>query len=237
MPFQSTVNQYPAPGLEGGWASVNEHFSMLIPTTGDPALANFIAWRVGPAGQVVARFGFAAPDGSVQNVHPGVANVQIGWVHRYQPVINPGWLQQSGALMYPGQEVDIVDSMDTWMRFAAGATLGQKVFASYTDGSAIAGTAGTPPTATGVTASTTNGSPNLTAVAGGTLSPGQPISGTGIPAGTYIVSTSGATAVMSANATATGTGVALTQTTAIETRWYVKSVAAAGELARCATRS
>lgn len=56
---------------------------------------------------------------------------------------------------------------------------------------------------------TTNGSPNLTGITV-PLAPGQPIAGTGIPAGTTILSVGNGTAVMSANATASGTISALT---------------------------
>lgn len=64
------------------------------------------------------------------------------------------------------------------------------------------------------TADTTSASPNLTNIAAGEivkLYPGAPVSGTGIPASTFIKYISGAsTAVMTQNATATNTGVAVT---------------------------
>jgi hypothetical protein len=63
----------------------------------------------------------------------------------------------------------------------------------------------------GITVSTTEDSPNLTLVAGGTLVPGAPIVGAGIPAGAHVVSQAGASAVISADATATAAGVAVTQ--------------------------
>ena len=69
---------------------------------------------------------------------------------------------------------------------------------------------------TGVTGTTTSGSPNITAIAGdgGDCGPGwvgAGISGAGIPVGATIITWTSATAVViSANATASGSGVALT---------------------------
>lgn len=242
MPFPSTVNANPAPGLEGGWASANDHFSMLTPGNGDPAVATYAAWKVGAGtatlpGVIVGRFAFAnTANGQVTSAHPGVATVRCGFVHRYHPVVITTFLGENAMTLYAGQEVDIVDAGDFWCKFAAGATAGQKVFALYADGSAVAGTAGSPPTATGVTWNQNN-SVNVTNVAGGTLYAGQPVSGTGIPAGAYVVSVSGSTAVLSAATTGgSTTGNAVTQTTAYETRWTVDSPAAAGDLAKISTR-
>lgn len=66
---------------------------------------------------------------------------------------------------------------------------------------------------TAATGATTSGSPNITFTAGG-LTPvqGQFVTGTGIPSGTYIVSFTTTTAVLSANATATNTGLTFTLT-------------------------
>lgn len=237
MPFQTAVLTEPSPGLEGGWASVNPHTSMLNPNTGDPTTSGYSSWKVGAGGVIVGRFAFCDMlTGLVTSAHPGTANVRVGFVHRYHPVLIPGYLGSTFTGLYAGQEVDPADGGDFWARVAAGASPQQKLFASIADGTVIAGTAGSAPTATGVTVSTTNGSPNVTAVAGGTLYPGQPVTGTGIPANTYVVSTNAATAVLSANATATGTGVAITQTIAIESRWFADSLAPAGGLTKISTR-
>lgn len=242
MAFQTSVSAAVAPGLPGGWASFNPHASMLQPNTGDLTLPNAQSWKVGAFGAIVGNFAFAdTTTGLVTSSNPGTGNVRtdsnpgrirVGFVQRDQTVLITTWLGATGLVVQPGNGITLLVAGDVWTRFAAGATDGQFVFASYADGSAIAGATTTAPTATGVTATTTSGSPNLTAVTGGTLVPGQPISGTGIPAGAYVVSTSGSTAVMSANATASGTGIAITQTTAVITRYRVVGTAAAGELAK-----
>lgn len=225
---QTVINTDPTPGLPGDFCSANPRGSMLA---GPGALI------AGANGLTIGRFGWARNDnGQVSNAHPGVPS-RYGFVHRNQPALITVWLAQSGNLVQPGLEVTLFDSGDFWMGpFPNGAAIGQKVYVAYADGSVSAAATGAATTATGVTATTTSGSPNLTAVTGGTLVPGQPISGAGIPAGTFIVSVGNGTAVMSANATATGTAVAITQTTNFETRWYVDSAAGAGENAMTSTR-
>lgn len=246
MPFQTSVSAAVAPGLPGGWASFNPHSSLLQPTTGDLTLPNAQSWKVGVGGAIVGNFAFADTiTGLVTSAAPGTGAVRtdtspgrlrVGFVQRDQIVLITTWLGATGLVVQPGNGITLLSAGDVWTRFAAGAVDGQFVFASYADGSAIAGSTTTLPTASAVTATTTSGSPNLTAVTGGTLSPGQPISGTGIPAGAYIVSASGSNAVMSANATASGTAVAITQTTAALTRYRVVGAAAAGELAKISTQ-
>lgn len=63
-----------------------------------------------------------------------------------------------------------------------------------------------------VTATGTNGSPNLTAVTG-TLKPGDPLTHANIPAGTTVLSVQGTTAVMTANATGAVSGSVTNATT------------------------
>lgn len=63
-----------------------------------------------------------------------------------------------------------------------------------------------------VTGTTTSGSASITAISPGItgISAGMPISGTGIPVGATVLTATGTTLTISANATATGTTVALT---------------------------
>jgi hypothetical protein len=63
-----------------------------------------------------------------------------------------------------------------------------------------------------VTATGTNGSPNLTAVVGA-LKPGDPLTHANIPAGTTVLSVNGNTAVMTANATGAVSGSITAATT------------------------
>jgi hypothetical protein len=231
--FQRTVNTDPAPAVEGDFASANPRASMLA---GPGALT------AGALGVIIGRFARAKnSDGTVTNGDPGVAS-RLGFVHRNQPAVITAWLGESSMTVTSGLDITLFDSGDFWCRFAAGAAIGQKVFANYADGNAVAGTAGTPPTGAVVTASTaTNTTLTVTGVTSGALAVGDPVSGTGIPAGAYIAAfgtgTGGVgTYTLSAATTATASGVTVTALGAKETEWYVHSTAANGELAMISTR-
>lgn len=301
MPFQQAVGVNPAPARAGDFASANPHGSML---------AGPGAFVAGVAGALIARFGFVDPAGKVTNAAP--ANwIRCGFIHRDQPVFITTFLGEASERVYSGLDMTLFDSGDFWMRFAAGAAIGQRVFASYADGTALAGTAGQPPvggvvtagagsvftgaiasptgiltvsavtsgvitvgdaiTGTGVPAGTTitgfltgtNGGVGtyqtstttavasttitetsrqlqVTAVTSGALVTGEPVSGTGVPAGSTITGqTSGApggVGVYTLSAPAQFALTAVTAQGAFETRWFVDSLCAAGELAMCSTR-
>lgn len=241
MPFQTSVNAQIAPGIKGGWASANPHASTLQPNTGDPALPNFVSWTVGEGGVIVGQFAFAdTTSGEVTSAHPGTGAVQtasavgpvkVGFVQRDQLVVITPYLAGYGDTLFEGQGVTLLSKGDVWAEFAAGAVPGQFVFAQFADGAAVAGNTTTAPTTT-FSVTTTNGSPNLTAVGAGAAA-GMPVTGTGIPAGAYLVSVDpiANTAVLSANATAAGT-VTATATTAVLTNWRVASTAANGDIAK-----
>lgn len=230
MAFQTAVGTTMAPGIEGGWSGRNPHFTLTNPDEAQ--------WIVGAAGAIIGRFGWANPiNGQVTSVHPGVASARVGFIHRDQEVFITGLLNAASLALVSGQPIDLLEDGPVWGRFAAGsATVGLKVYASYADGSLRAAVTGAPATATGVTVSMNN-SPNITAVAGGTLVPGQPVSGAGIPANTFVVSVSGTTAVLSAATTGgAATGVAVTQTLDFETAWLTRSICLSGEVAKLSVR-
>ena len=226
--FQVAVSAQMAPGIEGGWSGANPHFTLTNPDEAQ--------WVVGTGGVIVGRFAWGnTANGKLTSAHPGVSTVRVGFIHRDQPVYITGLTLDSSMTLTVGQMVDALEDGPVWARFAGGATAGQKVYASYADGSCSAAATGAASTTT-FSVTTTNGSPNLTAVGAGAVA-GQPISGTGIPAGAYLVSvnTGASTAVMSANATASGT-VTATATTNYETAWTVRSNCLSGEVAKISVR-
>lgn len=231
MSFQTAVGTYMAPGIEGGWSGDNPIFTLTNPDEAQ--------WIVGATGAIVGRFGWCnTANGQITSAHPGVTTVRVGFIHRDQPVYITGLLLTSSLALTAGQGIDALEDGPVWGRFAAGATIGYKVYASYADGSLRAAVAGAPATATGVTVSMNN-STTLTAVAGGTLVPGQLVTGAGIPALAYVVSVNAgaATAVISAATTGgAATGVAVTQTTDFETAWTVRSACLSGEIAKISVR-
>lgn len=228
--FQTSVSSDPSPGIEGGFAGGNPYFSVITPDEG-----MFVASSVSPP--LVGNFGFAnVVTGIVSATGTGTANFRIGFVHRDQPsIVNGAGLFNSSSLaIVGGQGLGLAEDGTFWARFAAGATIGQKVYASFATGavsSAVTGAAST------TTLSVTTNTTTAITYTGGALYPGTPITGGGIPAGAYIVSVNAAagTAVLSAAATASAT-VTATVTTNYETAFTVRSTAAAGELAKISVR-
>jgi hypothetical protein len=161
--FQTVVNPWQSSiplGVEGDFCSANPRSSMLA---GEGALT------AGAVPVTVGRFGFVDANGHVTNAAGG--SIKVGFIGlRGQMVLITPWLGGFGLQVQPGYEMTMFDSADVFIRFAAGATVGQKVFASTIDGTAIGGAAGA------------------------------------------------------------------TIANALETRWFVDSLAAAGELAMCSTR-
>ena len=241
MPFQSAVRRYIAPGVKGGWASANPHASLLQSGNGDlgETASPIAVWMVGEAGVIVGQFAFAdTVTGEVTSSSPGgvlmtdttAGTVRVGFVQRDQFALITPYMAGSGVTLFEGQPVTLLAEGDVWAQFAGGAAMGQFVFASYADGSAIAGATSTPPTAAATTVTNTSGQPTLTVTAGPIPAVGSPITGTGVPAGTRVISVAGSVVTMSANSTADVTSI--TATTAAPTPYRVASVAAAGDIAK-----
>lgn len=230
MPFQSTINTDPAPAVEGDFASAT---SVRHNVLGGPS--QYVA---GANGLTVGKFAWANPTTNKADNFNNGGNF-VGFVHRDQPALITTWLGEASLVVQAGLEVTLFDRGDFWGRFAAGATIGQKVYANTSTGALTSAATGSPTTST-VTANTTNASATLTVTAGTGLAVGQPISGTNIPAGAYIsalgTGTGGAgTYTMSAAATGSATGTTVTYTTTYETDFYVATTAGNGELAKITT--
>lgn len=238
--FQTSVNQYLAPGVVGGWASANPHVSLLQPNNGDLSDPTSGSWKVGAAGAIIGNFAFAdVVTGLVTSSNPGTGalfsdtapgRIRVGFVQRDQVSLITPYLGSDTLSVLPGFGITLLSRGDVWAEFAAGAAVGSFVFASYADGSPIAGATNTPPTGSAVTVTNTSGQPTLTVTSGTVPAVGSPLSGTGVPAGAYVVSVAGNVVTMSANSTANVTSV--TPTTAALTPWRVDSLAAAGDIAK-----
>ena len=188
--FQVSMQTYPAVGIEGDWCSANPRFSML---TGEGKL------RAGPSGVTVGRFAWARADGIVDVG----GNGRIGFVHRDQVALIPfdlgasGGLAQATMLVVPNGEITLYTSCDVWCRFAGGASVGQKVYATYKDGKATAAATGSPSTSNttsfsitaqtfSITGAIMNGILYALTIGSGTLYPGSIITGSGVPTGCQI---------------------------------------------------
>jgi hypothetical protein len=241
--FQTSVSSDPSPGIEGGFAGGNPYFSVVTPDEG-----MFTASSVSPP--LMGKFAFAnLTTGVVSASGAGVPNFRVGFVHRDQPAITngAGLFSSSSLAVVGGQPVGLAEDGTFWARFAGGASpftngVAQKVYASYVDGSVTAAATATPATTTGsITTTTASATISYTGTA---PAPGMPVSATGVPANTMIgtVNTAAGTATLvltttgaASPATASAT-VTATYTTNFETAFAVRSVAAAGELAKISVR-
>jgi len=190
--FQTTILTQLAPGIEGDFASANPIFSTLAAPGGLVS---------GPAGVTVGRFAWADPEGVVRNLGGGGPGpgCRLGFVGRDQPALITTWLAQATMVLQPGVDMTMFQSADVWCRFAGGAQIGQKVYANFADGSAVAAASGAPTGATSTsfsiqpetnawTGSIANGILTISGGITGTIYPGTIItSGTNVPTGEMIL--------------------------------------------------
>jgi hypothetical protein len=230
MSFQKTVNQQPAPGIEGDFASANPRASVLAQPGG------FVA---GSLGLIVGRFAWGNQiTGIATNAWGGVG--KLGFLWRDMEGLITQYLAEASLTLQAGFGVTLMDQGEFWARFAAGAQPGQKVFVDLNTGAAIAGAAGASTTVTSFTAAIANtGVMTVSAIASGTLAIGQYLSGVGVPAGTHITSqlsgSAGSTGTYQTNTTAVVASETITGATTVESPWIVDSVAANGEVAMIST--
>ncbi|MHB1952462.1 MAG: gp53 minor capsid family protein [Sulfobacillus sp.] len=189
--FQRTVNLFNPIGVEGDFASRNPRATALTPNGG--------AFVAGPNGVLIGNFAWIASDGFTVNSYATGAVPPTGYVHRDQQGLLTEYLQAAGMLIPPGFPVTIMVAGDFLDLIAGGtaAVAGSQCYARYADGALFTGSAPAGATGTGSIGSTSTAaissttSVALSAVTG-LISDGDTIAGTGIPAGTTILS--GATA-------------------------------------------
>ncbi|WP_186181707.1 structural cement protein Gp24 [Burkholderia gladioli] len=227
MGFPNAVRLQPEVGVPGTRASMNP-ISVIS--------------RVAQTAVTVGRFVWPGTDtdGQVQNTGAGKV---LGFAITDQVGVIPNYLQEYSMVVPAGMAVEVAEQGEWFASSANVATLGQKVYANYGDGSLSFGATGAASTNAGITANTaSNTTLTVTANTGAPIQVGQPVSGSGIPAGTYIAAlgtgTGGAgTYTMSQAATATATGVTVTSTTNVETQYVVTRGGAANAVIKISTWS
>lgn len=185
MPFQNRVNLAPPIAVEGDFASANPR---AVIQAGDSALV------AGILGVIVGRFAWVSADGKTVTSYGEGSSLQPGFVHREQQALITQYLAEVSYLVPGGFPVTLHSAGDFFAKVAGAtaATIGAAVYASYADGSINIGSAPAGATGTGLigatfTATATGNSLAVTAVTG-FISIGDTISGTGVPAGTTIIS-------------------------------------------------
>lgn len=127
--FQRVVNQYMSPAVEGDFADHSIRTQQLASEGQLVANAN---------GTTIARFAWFL-DGQVYNAG---TIAPAGFIHREQQALITDYLGSDSMLIPAGTPVTILTQGSFWARTATEATIGQKVFASTTDGSVATGAAG-----------------------------------------------------------------------------------------------
>jgi hypothetical protein len=197
--FQQYVNQQPAPGVEGDFAGNNPKASLPPPVEGSLKVAAGQTLRVG-------YFGWAGINGLVYSSAAGAAAVGlagVGFVAR--PPNEPSalitaFLGESVMTLQAGMPVTLLTAGDFWAAFAAGAAQNVAVYATAATGAPTTTAGGNTATtfktasvaaANAVTDAATviaadTGVMTVDAMASGTIVVGQRVTGTGVPANTYI---------------------------------------------------
>lgn len=130
MGFQTSINITPAPAVAGDFASANPNASVVA---GPGALV------AGVGGANVGLFGWADTNGLVTNAGTGAPT---GFIHRDTNALITTWLAEASMNIPEGQPVTLMSAGDFFAKTLTAATIGQKVFASNTDGTVKTGAAG-----------------------------------------------------------------------------------------------
>lgn len=133
MSFQTQVQLQQAAAVAGDFASANPRASVVSHE------GTLVA---GASGVTVARFAWATAAGLVSNT--AVSGKPTGFVHRRQgSALITTYLGETSNLIPQGFEVTLMKTGDYWATMTvAPATIGNKAFASLTDGTIQPGAAG-----------------------------------------------------------------------------------------------
>lgn len=191
--FQTRVQNFPAPGVEGDFASQNPRSTFLA---GPGGLV------CGPLGVFVGRFAWVEPDMKTVNNYGSAPNAPDGFVHRNQQGLLTVYLEVASQLVPQGLPITLHDGGDFWVTNQGPSALGKgaTVYAGYADGKAYSSApAGASVTATVGSTNTASLGATFTAAASvastslvvtavtGLISIGDTVSGSGITDAPQIV--------------------------------------------------
>lgn len=177
--FQSFVNRELPIGVPGDWAGANIRASVLV---GPWALV------APPSGTTVGVIGWANPaTGLCTNYFQ--PNSFPGFIHREQQAIITQFLGLATQQIPSGYPVTAQAQGDWFGLFQGGCSVGNSVYANPTTGALIAGASGAGVSGAITSASlASTGVLTVVTITGTPLTVGQIITGTGVPAGSYIAS-------------------------------------------------
>lgn len=233
--FQNVVNRQPGVGQAGDFADANIRANVLYGAGGLVTLG-------APRAAVVGNFAWGdQATGYAFGQYHGEATAKPGFVHREQQGLITNFLDVAVESIQAGQMVTLYDQGSFWGLFAAGAAVGNKVFANYADGSLYAAAAGTS-TQKATSSATSLANTGVITVGGsltGTFAVGQLVTGAG-GFNAYITAQLSGTVGGAGTYQTAQTGVtigseAVTAQDSVETGFSVDSPASAGELAKFST--
>lgn len=229
MPFQTSVNYQPSPGVAGAFCSANPRANVVtgqgafIAGTNGVNVGNF-AWTDAATNTLVTNGGQGLPRGFVAN--------------ELQAMIST-WMGEESMNIPGGRPVTLFNEGDFWMYSSTASAIGDKIFASFIDGSIRTGAPGSTFTDSAFTATTSGTTLTVSAMTSGTIVVGQLITGAGVPANTYVTAlgtgTGGVGTYTVSQSSTISTGESMTGTNSIETKWYAASVQGAGSLVKASS--
>ena len=171
--FQNRINDNPALAVRGDFADANPRATVIAGPNGFVAAAP-------PRSPNVGQFAWG-DQVSLQayGSYHGETTAKIGFVHREGQAVIVPFLAEREMYLEAGLPCTLMNQGTFWANFLSGATIGQKVFANYLDGSVYAAAAGTSTTvASAMTGSIVGATGVLTISAiTGALSVGTVLSG------------------------------------------------------------
>jgi hypothetical protein len=195
MPFQTHINLQQAPAVAGDFASCNPVVSVVTPEAGLVTGAN---------GVTVGKFAWIGSDNKTVQSFGSAPNAPDGFVPRAMQAYNTTYMSESNNTIPAGMGVTLVNRADVYAKVAGSvaATRNAIVYAEYATGDITIGSAATGGSVTASIGSTNTASigSTFTGTANsvstqliasgftGMISIGDVVSGTGITAGTTVVS-------------------------------------------------
>lgn len=219
--FQQTVNAQQAAAVAGDFASANPRSSVVSHEGG------FVA---DTAGVTVARFAWMV-NGKVNNFGTGVPT---GFVHRRQAqALITTYLGETSNLIPQGFEVTLMKDGDYWVApLVATASIGQKVFANFADGTIQTAAAGSTIAGFSGTASFATNVMTVTVASSGTVKVGDLVTSAGVAVPTYVTSfgtgTGGTGTYNLSTSPGTITAQAVTTTSYVETAFTISGFPVGG---------
>lgn len=219
--FQRSAQLQQAAAVAGDFASANPR-SSVVSHEGTLVAA--------PAGVTVGRFAWATSAGLVSNAGTGVPT---GFVPRRQgAALITTYLAETSLAIPQGFEVTLMKDGDYWVAPTAQATVGQKVFANFADGTIQTAAAGATIAGFSGTASFATNVMTVTVVGSGTVKVGDLVTSAGVAAGTYVTAFGTGSGGLGTYTLSTTPGTiaaqAVTTTSYVETGFFISGFPVGG---------